>query len=395
MKKLFYTRVHAGNVKLWEKKKPLLNNLDMELTERCNNNCIHCYINLPADDLVAKERELTTERIQAILKEAAAIGCLQVRFTGGEPLLREDFEELYLFARKLGLKVVIFTNATLITPHLAQLLAHIPPLGGIEVSVYGMKRKSYEAITRTPGSFEAAWRGINLLLEHQIPFIVKGVILPPPNREEMDEFRAWAATIPWMERHPTHSMFFDLRCRRDSDNKNRLIKRLRLPAEDVPEIFSMDGEAYFKGMQDFCSKFMGPPGDMLFSCGSGLGSGCVDAYGYFQPCMLLRHPDTIYHLEDGSLKDALLNVFPRIRQMKACNPDYLVRCARCFLKGLCDQCPAKSWTEHGTLDTPVEYLCEVAHAKAVYLGLLAEDELGWEVEDWRERVARFSEEEPR
>ncbi len=68
---------------------------------------------------------------------------------------------------------------------------------------------------------------------------------------------------------------------------------------------------------------------------------------------------------------------------------YLARCARCFLKGLCEQCPAKSWMEHGTFDTPVEYLCRVAHARALDLGLLKEGERSWEVEDGRERVKAF------
>ncbi len=53
--------------------------------------------------------------------------------------------------------------------------------------------------------------------------------------------------------------------------------------------------------------------------------------------------------------------------------------------------PAKSWTEHGTLDTPVEYLCEVAHAQARKLGLLGEDEKSWEVTDGQARVARLDE----
>ena len=74
--------------------------------------------------------------------------------------------------------------------------------------------------------------------------------------------------------------------------------------------------------------------------------------------------------------------------MQATNPLYLERCARCFLHGLCEQCPAKSWMEHGTLDTPVEYLCQVAHAQARYLGLLEEGERAWEVPDWQQRLAR-------
>jgi len=78
--------------------------------------------------------------------------------------------------------------------------------------------------------------------------------------------------------------------------------------------------------------------------------------------------------------------FSHLRELRATNPDYLRRCAVCFLKGLCEQCPAKSWVEYGTLDTPVEYLCEVAHAQARYFGWLGENEQAWQVIDGPERV---------
>jgi MoaA/NifB/PqqE/SkfB family radical SAM enzyme len=364
--------------------------LDMELTERCNNNCLHCCINLPADDPIAKKRELPTEAIKEILKEAASLGCLTVRFTGGEPLLREDFEELYLYARKLGLKVLLFTNATLITPPLAELFSHIPPLVEIEVTIYGMKRSSYEAITRAPGSFEAASGGINLLLEKKIPFVVKSALLPP-NREEVEEFETWASTIPWMDEPPSYSVFFDLHCTRN-EKKNELIRSLRPTPEQGVAFLARRYKQYIKEMKQFCSGFIGPPGDGLFSCGAGTGGACVDAYGNLQLCMSLRHPKTVYDLHKGSLKEALNRFFPDVRAMKATQPEYLVRCARCFLKGLCEQCPGKSWAEHGTLDTPVEYLCEIAHAQGRYLGLLEEKEMAWEIKDWRQRIKKFSEE---
>jgi radical SAM protein with 4Fe4S-binding SPASM domain len=384
---MYFVKQRINRADLWKTKTPLLGSLDIELTERCNNNCIHCYINLPVDDLEARKKELTTDEIKGILEEAVSLGCLSVRFTGGEPLLREDFEELYIFTRKLGLKVLIFTNATLITPHLAKLFSHIPPLKKIEVGVYGMKKESYEAITRTPGSFETAFRGINLLLEYKIPFVVKSALLPF-NKDEIDEFEAWAAEIPWMDKPPTYSMFFDLRARRDG-NKNELIKKLRVSPEEGLKILTRNKERYLKEMKEFCSKFMHPTGDKLFSCGLGCHSGCVDAYGNFQPCMMLRHPDFVYDLKNGSLKDALTNFFPKIREMKATNADYLSRCGKCFLKGLCEQCPAKSWMEYGALDTPVEYLCEVAHMQAKFLGLIKDNENAWEVKDWQERIDNF------
>ena len=107
---------------------------------------------------------------------------------------------------------------------------------------------------------------------------------------------------------------------------------------------------------------------------------CIDAYGRAQPCLSLRAPELTFDIlntQPHPLEKALA-FFSRLRGMRANNPEYLSRCAVCFLKGLCEQCPAKSWAENGTLDTPVEYLCSVAHAQARWLGWLAPDAYAWE-----------------
>ena len=138
-------------------------------------------------------------------------------------------------------------------------------------------------------------------------------------------------------------------------------------------------------MAEFGARFMGPPGAELFRCGAGH-SLSVDAYGRAQPCMGARAPKLTVDVLASSLRDALER-FSHLRELHATNPDYLRRCAACFLHGLCEQCPAKSWAEHGTLDTPVEYLCEVGHAQARYLGWLKEDEQAWNTVDWQSRNA--------
>jgi MoaA/NifB/PqqE/SkfB family radical SAM enzyme len=356
--------------------------LDVELTERCNNNCIHCCINLPADDARARQREMTTGHVAEILRQAADLGCLEVRFTGGEPLLRADFEDLYLIARRLGMKVLLFTNARLITPCLADLLAHVPPLVPIEVTVYGMHRKSYEAVTRAPGSFAQFWQGLSLLLDRSVPFVVKSALLPQ-NQHEIDEFEAWAKTIPWMTARPGYSMFFDLRTRRDNFGKNDLIKSLRLSPLEGLAVLTRDDSNFRKKAAEFASRFMGPLGDQLFNCGACEGrSACVDAYGRAQPCMGIRVPEltvplVAHETERAVSMQGALARFSWLDELRATNPEYLERCACCRLKGFCEQCPGKSWSEHGMLDTPVAYLCEVAHAQARYLGWLGGHEHGW------------------
>lgn len=381
----------------------LLGHIDIELTERCNNRCIHCYINQPEIDRQLQVTEMTTEMVKSVLKEAVGLGCLSVRFTGGEPLLREDFLELYRYARRLGLRVTLFTNACLVTTDLAKIFASEPLGNPIEVTVYGLHSQSYDAVVGRMGAFEEFWHGIELLKEYNIPFVVKQSLLPP-NRSEIAEFEAFAAKLPGMVQKPGYSMNFDLRARRDNPAKNKIIKTLRMSPEDTLSILAREPKRYIKGMREFVCKFMSGPNDQLFSCGAGLGT-CVDAFGNAQMCTLLRHPDTVYPLDPGlhlenhpetgmpPLHYALKEFFPQIRRMRAKNPAYLQRCAKCFIKGLCEQCPAKSWEEHGTLDTPVEYLCDVGHAQARYLGLLFDGEKSWEIppEIWKVRLSSFIE----
>ena len=128
-------RFNSSRRGFWPNNSPLLGHLDIELTERCDNNCVHCSINIPEND-PKKKNEINTSDVKKIIREAADLGAMSIRFTGGEPLLREDFSELYLFARRSGIKVIIFTNARKITPELARLLAEVPPLEKVEVSVY-------------------------------------------------------------------------------------------------------------------------------------------------------------------------------------------------------------------------------------------------------------------
>jgi MoaA/NifB/PqqE/SkfB family radical SAM enzyme len=407
---------HAFSI--WHGRRPLLGQLDIELTERCNNNCIHCCINLPEDDADTRNREMGTDFVKDVITQAADLGCLTVRFTGGEPLLREDLAELYEFTRRLGMQVILFTNGRLITPELASLLARIPPGRVVEVSVYGMRPESYERVVGKKGAFAEFRRGVALLEKQKVPFIVKAPLLPFL-KDDLEEFESWAQTIPRMDKKPGYSMNFDLRSRRDDPEKNARISELRATPEETVGMMSRNS-LYLRDMKQFCGKFMGPPGDKLFSCGAGHGT-CIDAYGKAQMCMGLRDPGTVYDLRNGAdrhcepseaipgthaeialssasggllamtgLRYALTEYFPKFRELRAINPDYLNRCARCFLKGLCEQCPAKSWTEHGTLDTPVEYLCDVAHAQARYLGLITDQENAWKVEDWQGRIHLFA-----
>jgi radical SAM protein with 4Fe4S-binding SPASM domain len=385
--KAFTRKIESGRADFWKAGRPRLARLDLELTERCNNDCVHCSINLPAGDDEARRRESTTAEIKNILAEAASLGCLSVRFTGGEPLLREDFEEIYMAARKLGLRVRIFTNATLVTPRLAAVLKKVPPLEKMEVSVYAMTGETSEKVTGNAGSYEKSRRGIDLLLGHGIPFVIKGAVLPD-TKGEMDRFEAWAGELAGADWRPSYAVLFDLRSRRDNGAKNDRIRALRVGPREYVRLESRRGKSHADELRAFVARFAGTSGDRLFTCLSDTGS--IDAYGRFQVCLLLRHPETVFDLKKGSLRKAVEKFLPKVREIRTADPAYLERCGRCFLKALCLQCPAKSWAEHGTLDTPVEYFCGITHAQAISIGVVREGEKAWAVADWRARVEQLA-----
>ncbi len=357
----------------------------MELTERCNNNCAHCYINLPAADPVAIKKEIKTSEVKEILREAASLGCLDICFTGGEPLLRDDFEEIYLFARQAGFRVMIVTNGTLITSQLAKLFKRIPPLRKIEVSVYGIECESYEAISRVSGSFDAFQQGMQMLLDNHVPFVARAA-MHPVHVENLQAFEAWVKKIPWMDTAQATITPLYLRCRDEQVERNDAIRRLRLPPSKLLAVEARKTAEYIQGLKMFCAQFCRIPGEALFSCGAGMGKGSVDAYGNFQLCLLLRHSQTVYNLKQGTLADGLAHFFPKVREMKATDPQYLERCANCFLRSLCEQCPAISWMENRKIDGWIEYYCELTHAQARLIGLLQDGEMSWRVTDWNERV---------
>lgn len=377
-----------------------LGSLDMELTERCNNRCIHCYINQPENDQLAQKAEISSEAIKTVLAQAAGMKCRQVKFTGGEPLLRKDFEEIYLFARELGMNVKILTNARLVSNQLVDCFKKALQNDPIEISVYGTTAQSYNRAVASHNAFDSFITGINLLRENEIPFILKNCLLFQ-NDEGTIAYENFCRSFGVNPQKGNYASNLVLRGRLDDEAKNKQIINLRWSPELVLSQSIYDKEEYIRDQKEFLSSRLKLFGSKLFFCGAGKGA-YIDAYGNAQMCVYLRHPKTVYPLINkeegqfcvshmGQLNDAISNFFPTIRDWRSRNPEYLNRCGVCFIRGFCEQCPGKSWMEHGVLDKPVEYICQVTHMQAVFFGLLMPGERAWNLPHkvWQKRVDEF------
>jgi len=137
------TSIPLSELDVWKKleSRRRLLSFDFEITARCNNNCRHCYINLPATEKNAINEELPLVKIQEIVDEAVSLGALWCLISGGEPLLRDDFPDIYQYMKKKGLLVSVFTNASLLTQDHIHLFKQYPPRD-IEVTVYGVTKKN-------------------------------------------------------------------------------------------------------------------------------------------------------------------------------------------------------------------------------------------------------------
>lgn len=334
----------------------------LELTFRCNNRCVHCYVNRGIDDNREREGELTYAEICRILDDLAEEGCLWLLLTGGEPLVREDFKDIYLYAKKKGFLITLFTNGTLIDPSVADLLSEFPPRS-IEVTLYGATEGTYERMTRSPGSYKKCIKGIDLLLERDLPLKLKTVITTLNRHEFMDMKR-------FVENLGLDFRFDALINERVDGQKN--VAKLRIPPREVVELDLTDprrGPEFVRLYER--TSGMRPDPELLFHCSAGINNFHIDPYGRLLACNMVRNPS--YDLRRGCFKEGWYNFLPRIREQKVRKKN---KCKDCDLLSLCDQCPGWAQLEHRDPEIPVEYLCRVAHLRAKVFGVVGKVLLG-------------------
>jgi len=124
-------------------------------TNRCNLKCRHCYLN--AEDKQYAD-ELTNEEARAFIEDIAAMKCPVLLFSGGEPLLRPDLFELAAYAKSLGLRPVLSSNGTLITPEMARKL-HDAGFQYVGVSIDGLE-ETHDKFRGRKGAFREAIEGL-------------------------------------------------------------------------------------------------------------------------------------------------------------------------------------------------------------------------------------------
>lgn len=358
---------------LWDriKRKRIPLSFDLEITARCNLNCRHCYINLPAGDREAQSRELSPEKILGIARQASEMGAVWCLLTGGEPLLHSDFAEIYLGLKRLGLLVSVFTNATLIGEKNIHLWQKYPPRD-IEVTAYGVTRETFEAVTRRPGSFERFMGGLEKLRESGVRVRLKSMVL-------QSNFHEHEAIADFCRAYTKDFYRYDpqLHLRFDGDPaRNEEIRAERLTPEQIVALEAAD-PSRLNALRKYCDILINEQYthlgcDHLFHCGAGTGSFSVSYDGRFRLCSSLWAEGTTFDLKSGTLAEAWYDFVPQVRDLRSRRQEFLDTCRKCALLDLCMWCPAHAHLETGKMDGATPYFCAVAHERAKNIRTVAE-----------------------
>jgi len=331
----------------------------IEVTRRCPLECLHCYNNLPMSDVEARGRELSKEEHFRILDELVEMGCFWLLYTGGEIFARKDFLEIYTYAKKKGFLITLFTNGTMINEAIADYLAEWPPFS-IEITLYGRTRETYEALTEIPGSYDRCLRGIRLLKQRGLPLKLK-TVATSVNKHEVVAMRQFAEEEVGVE----FKMDGQINPRVDCSQSPLAV---RLTPE---EVVALDMNAP-KGVSEYRRlakrDLENPPNlaqnESVYFCGGGMKAFSINPYGEMGICVISTQET--FDVRDAGVRAVWESSLLELRTRKRTK---LTKCQQCRIQSLCGMCPANGEMENGDRESPVSFLCHVAHLRAAAIGI--------------------------
>ena len=209
------------------------------------------------------------------------MGCFWLLYTGGEIFARKDFLEIYTYAKKKGFLITLFTNGTIINEQIADYLVEWPPFA-IEITLYGRTRETYEALTAVPGSYDRCLRGIKLLKERGLPLKLK-TVATSINKHEIGAMQQFAEEELCVDFKVDGQINPRIDC-----SQSPLAVRIT-PEEAVAlDLCAPKRIAEYRKLAK--AGLESPPAlsqiDTTYSCGGGMNSFAINAYGEVGICVI-------------------------------------------------------------------------------------------------------------
>jgi len=327
-----------------------INTCQFELTFRCELQCKHCYTDCFNNPSYSKG-ELTTKEVFHILDKAYKSGVIWMCFTGGDPLFRNDFLNIYSYAKKKGFIITVFTNAFSMNKQIVKYFSTHPPFV-VEITLNAVTQDLFEKITQVKGSFKKTMDGIDLILKAGISLKIK-TLLTKDNINQSYLIKKFVE-----DRGLKYRPYIDLYARLNGDSSPCYLRIS--PAQ----VFSLLGKGTSIPLSDSSIKQrknrLRSSNGHLFKCSIGGGDGFyVDPYGNTFPCNLVREPR--FDLRKVDLNFALKTISAFVRNRRFTTNS---KCSSCDLMEFCNWCPGRANMETGFFESPIAYYCNLTEKAA-------------------------------
>ncbi len=318
--------------------------VQLDLTYRCNERCVHCY--LDHDD----HGEMTTAEIKHLLREMAESGVFILTLSGGEIFLRKDFFELLEYARReLLFCVKLKTNAILIREAEAARLRDIG-VESVQISIYSHRPEVHDAITLVPGSLKRSIDAVRFLKAQGLRVILANVLMVQ-NAQDYRGVRAMADELGVeCTLDPTITPMMD---------GDRSILSLNVDHQALREVFRDKG--LVGDVDEFCAIAAPADENKLSSlpCSAGHTNCYVSPYGDVFPCVQ-------FPLPTGNVrKQRFIDIWrhsERMNEVRSIRLKDLTTCSSCTHVSSCSRCPGLAYME-GNMRGPSSQDCEKSFAR--------------------------------